>query len=85
MAEDIQKFPKVEIDFTPKIPPIKKIKDKTKINIRYSLISPFAYAHIYWDAKKFEVVYDIEEPMLNEQELEQKKRNYNCHERNNKF
>ncbi len=57
MAEDtdISKFPKVEIDFNPKIPLLKKTADKTQINVRYSLISPFAYAHIYWDAQKFEV------------------------------
>ena len=60
MVNSIQTYPKVEIDFTPKIPPIKRIKDKTQIDIRYGLISPFAFAHIYWDAKNFEVVYDIE-------------------------
>ena len=69
---DIEKFPKVEIDFNPKIPPLKRIADKTKINIRYSLISPFAFAHIHWDAKNFEVVYEIEEPALNEQEEKNK-------------
>jgi len=47
----IQNYPIVEIDFNPKIPALKKIKDKTKINIRYSLIAPFTFAHIYWDKK----------------------------------
>ena len=69
---NIQTYPKVEIDFTPKIPPIKRIKDKTKIDIRYNLISPFAFAHIYWNPKISEVVYDIEEPVLNETEKAQK-------------
>ncbi len=69
---DISKFPKVEIDFNPKIPLLKKTPDKSKINIRYSLISPFAYAHIYWDPQKFEVFYNIEEPMLTEQEMKYK-------------
>ena len=72
MANSIQTYPKVEIDFTPKIPPIKRIKDKTKIDLRYGLISPFTFAHIYWDSKISEVVYDIEEPVLNENELAQK-------------
>jgi flagellar protein FlaI len=72
MANSIQTYPKVEIDFTPKIPPIKRIKEKTKIDIRYSLISPFAFAHIYWNSNLFEVVYDIEEPVLNETEVVQK-------------
>lgn len=74
MAEDtnISKFPKVEIDFNPKIPLLKKTSDKSQINVRYSLISPFAFAHIYWDPQKFEVFYNIEEPMLNEQEMKYK-------------
>jgi type IV secretory pathway ATPase VirB11/archaellum biosynthesis ATPase/intein/homing endonuclease len=56
------------INLNPPIPPIKKIEDKTKVNVRYPLISPYAYAHIYWNAKSSELVYDIEEPILNEQE-----------------
>ena len=69
---NMKNYPKVEIDFNPKIPPLKKVHDKTKIDVRYSLISPFAFAHIHWDPKKFEVVYDIEEPMLTEKEKEYK-------------
>lgn len=61
-------YPQVAVDFTPRIPPMKKVKDKTKINVRYCLISPFAYAHIYWDPKQYEVVYEIEEPILNNEE-----------------
>lgn len=64
----IQNYPQVAIDFSPRIPPIKKQKDKTKVDIRYCLVSPFAYAHIYWDAKSYELVYEIEEPVLNERE-----------------
>jgi len=61
-------YPQVEIDFSPKIPPLKKITDKTKIDIRYSLISPFAFAHIHWDPKISEVVYTVEEPLMDEKE-----------------
>ena len=64
----IQNYPQVLIDFSPKIPPLKKIKDKTKIDVRYCLIAPFAYAHIYWDPKLYELVYEIEEPLLNKEE-----------------
>jgi len=63
-------YPQVAIDFVPRIPPIKNVKDKTKINVRYCLISPFTYAHIYWDPKEYEVVYDIEEPLLEPHEEE---------------
>jgi archaeal flagellar protein FlaI len=65
-------YPQVALDFTPKIPPIKKVKDKTKINVRYCLISPFAYVHIYWDSKEYEVVYEIEEPILDKNETKYK-------------
>jgi flagellar protein FlaI len=63
-------YPQVAIDFVPRIPPIKNVDDKTKINVRYCLISPFTYAHIHWDPKEYEVVYDIEEPVLEPQEEE---------------
>ncbi len=64
----IQDYPQVEIDFSPEIPKLKKPNDKTKVDIRYSLVSPFSYAHIYWDSKISELIYEIEEPVLNEEE-----------------
>ncbi len=64
----ILQYPLVAIDFTPRIPPIKKIKDKAKIDVRYCVISPFAYIHIYWDPKEYEVIYEIEEPILTKEE-----------------
>ncbi|MBU4069765.1 MAG: Flp pilus assembly complex ATPase component TadA [Nanoarchaeota archaeon] len=69
---DIQNYKKIEIDFSPVIPELKKINDKTQIDVRYCLISPFAYAHIYWDPKIYELVYEIEEPILNKEEEEYK-------------
>ncbi len=65
---DINQYPRVEIDFSPTIPPLQKVKDKTTVNVRYPLISPFAYVHIYWDFNEYELVYDLEEPVLDEQE-----------------
>ncbi|HEB47341.1 MAG TPA: secretion system protein, partial [Candidatus Pacearchaeota archaeon] len=50
-------------------PPLKKIKDKTKIDVRYSVIAPFALVHIYWNPKIYEVVYEVEEPRLDEIEV----------------
>jgi flagellar protein FlaI len=61
-------YPQVAIDFTPKIPPLKKVQDKTKIDVRYCLISPFTYVHIYWDPKEYEIIYEVEEPLLSKQE-----------------
>lgn len=68
----IQSYDRVLIDFSPKIPPLKEIRDKTKINVRYCLISPFAYVHIYWNPVIYELVYEIEEPLLNEREIKEK-------------
>jgi flagellar protein FlaI len=56
------------IDLNPAIPPLPKFLDKTKTNVRYMLISPYVSAHIYWDPKISEVLYDVEEPLLNEEE-----------------
>ena len=56
------------INLNPPIPSLKKIEDKTKVNIRYPLITPYAFAHIYWNPKLGELVYDVEEPILNENE-----------------
>ncbi|MBA7647385.1 hypothetical protein ES703_55157 [subsurface metagenome] len=70
----IQNYERIQIDFSPKIPPLKKTKDKTKINVRYCLIAPFAFVHIYWNSKIYELVYEIEEPVLDEKEIEDKER-----------
>lgn len=56
------------INLNPHIPPLQKFNDKTKIDIRYMLMPPYAGAHIYWDKKNSELVYEIEEPLLNEEE-----------------
>jgi len=58
------KHPKININ--PEIPVLKRVEDKTKINVRYFLISPYVTAHIYWDPKISELIYDIEEPILSE-------------------
>ncbi len=53
---------------TPSVPALPRLKDKTKTDVRYVLISPYASAHIYWDDKINELVYDVEEPILQEHE-----------------
>jgi flagellar protein FlaI len=64
----IESYEKIKINFHPKIPSLGRIKDKTKIDLRYCLISPFAFVHIYWNEKIYELAYEIEEPVLDEQE-----------------
>ena len=65
---DIQNYERVKINFNPKIPPLEKVKDKTQIDVRYCVISPFTFVHIYWNENIYELVCDIEEPVLTEQE-----------------
>ncbi len=69
----INEFPIVEINFNPEVPVLKEFKDITRVNIRYSLIEPFCFAHIYWDENEFELKYQIEEPELDEQEKKWRK------------
>lgn len=66
--QGIHAYKRVAINFSPKIPPLKKTSDKTKINVRYCLIAPFAFVHIYWDPKIYELKYEIEEPVLSKKE-----------------
>lgn len=41
-----------------------------EIDIRYSLLAPFADAHIAWDDDEEELVYNVDEPTLNDHERE---------------
>lgn len=58
----------IVINENPSIPAMPTIQDKTKVDIRYMLISPYVSAHIYWDAKLNELVYELEEPILSDKE-----------------
>ena len=59
-----------KIDLKPKMFYLPDIDDRTKTNIRYPLIPPYAYAHIYWNSKENELMYDVEEPKLTNVEME---------------
>ena len=59
---------KINLKFRkPQLPSIDK---KELINIKYSLIEPFAYAHIFWDRENKELIYKLEEPELDTKERE---------------
>jgi len=63
----------IKINLNPKIPPIPRNFEKSKVNIRYMLIPPYVSVHIFQDEKQKELIYEIEEPLLNDkqkQELE---------------
>jgi len=58
----------ISMNINPSIPPMVAIKDKTKVDVRYMLIYPYVSAHVYWNAKINELVYEVEEPILDEKE-----------------
>tara|TARA_Y100000310_G_C20696795_1_gene826293 strand:- start:3805 stop:5328 length:1524 start_codon:yes stop_codon:yes gene_type:complete len=58
----------IRINPSPAIPALSRVNDKTKLNIRYSLVSPYANAHIHWDPKEKEIIYKIEEPKLDKEQ-----------------
>ena len=72
-VQGIQRYKKPDISFSPRIPPLIKETNATKVNIRYNLITPFAFAHIFWDDKISELIYEIEEPLLSEEEEQDRK------------
>jgi len=58
------------IDLRPRLVTLPDFRQKEKINVRYPLIIPFAFAHIYWNAELSELVYEVEEPILDDTEKE---------------
>ncbi len=56
------------ITTNPSVPPLKRSDDKRSVDVRYMLILPYTSAHIHWDSKLNELVYEIEEPLLDENE-----------------
>ncbi|MBI5148700.1 Flp pilus assembly complex ATPase component TadA [Candidatus Pacearchaeota archaeon] len=67
----VEEVEKIEINLSPVVPSLPRFKDKTQIDVRYMLISPYVSAHIYWNKELSEVAYEIEEPMLTELEKQQ--------------
>lgn len=58
----------MELNLNVQVPSIPKDIEKTKTDVRYMLIPPFVSVHIHWDEELGEVVYEIEEPVLNDDE-----------------
>ena len=77
-GQGIQSYIRPVINLTQTFPPLKKIKDKSQIDVRYAVISPFAFVHIYWDPKNYEVMYEIEEPPLDKKEIAYKEQILNA-------
>ena len=58
----------ISINLNPKVPALPRFDDKTKIDVRYMVIAPYVSIHVYWDAKAGEVIYDVEEPLLSDED-----------------
>lgn len=62
-------FPEFEI-YKPELISIPFYKDLTKVDIRYPLLAPYAYARIKWNDSLKTLIYNVVEPRLNEKEKE---------------
>lgn len=58
----------IKINLNPQVPAIPKFDDKTKIDIRYMVIEPYVSIHVHYDPKLGEVIYEVEEPLLEKEE-----------------
>lgn len=64
----------VKININPQVPAIPRPEDKTKTDVRYMVIEPYVSIHIYWDSQKGEMVYEVEEPILEDKDKENLKK-----------
>ena len=60
----------IVINTNPAIPALPRVDDKKKINVRYMLIIPYVSVHIHWKEDLGELIYEVEEPILNPAEKE---------------
>src|SRR3989344_5830562 len=54
------------LDAKPTLQELPSSDDPRLIDVRYPLVPPYAFAHIYWDTEMNELVYMVEEPPLND-------------------
>ena len=60
----------IQLDVVTPVPRLPPFKQKEGIDVRYAVIPPYAYIHIYWDPGRRELVYEVEEPLLDDDEKE---------------
>jgi flagellar protein FlaI len=68
--EGVQESDDFGIDYTQKLVTLPDLTDVTKLDVKYPLLPPYAYAHIKWDEKRGDLLYSIEEPVLSKSEQE---------------
>lgn len=62
--------PEFFIDLRPRLFKLPEFKERNSINVRYPLLPPYAFAHIYWDDEAKELMYKVEESTLSDAERE---------------
>lgn len=65
-----EQLPEFFIDLRPRLFKLPEFKDKQLINVRYPLLPPYAFAHIFWDSEDKELLYHVEEQLLDATEKE---------------
>ncbi|MBM3247799.1 type II/IV secretion system ATPase subunit, partial [Candidatus Pacearchaeota archaeon] len=60
----------IKINLVSSIPPLPIVKDKTQVDVRYVVLSPYVSVHVYWSNTDKELKYEVEEPILNENQKE---------------
>ncbi|MBM3247768.1 type II/IV secretion system ATPase subunit [Candidatus Pacearchaeota archaeon] len=56
----------IKIKLVSSIPPLPTLKDKTQVDVRYVVLAPYVSVHIYWNPVERELCYEVEEPILNQ-------------------
>ncbi len=69
--KEVEEFrPIFYINPRPQIIELPDTKDRQNLDITYTLIEPYVNAHIFWDKINNELVYNVEEPILDKKENE---------------
>src|SRR3990167_10001990 len=56
------------LDKRPTLQELPEFAETQQVDVRYPLIPPYAYAHIYWSNESNELIYELEEPPLDDLE-----------------
>lgn len=59
-----------KIDLYSDVINIPKFERREFVDVRYPLLPPYAFVHIHWNSEKNDLIYEIEEPILNDVEKE---------------
>ncbi len=66
--EEVSALPGFQIEEIGEFVELPTVKHVSEVDVRYPLIPPFAYTHIKWDPAIEQVTYQLEEPLLTDDE-----------------